>query len=132
MKILYHHRTQGHGAEGVHITGIVRGFQRLGHEVELLWPPGVDPFQTAGRYLYGERRSLVARFWKAVSRHFPQILFELMEVGYDFFHRRRLMKKLDEEKVDFIYERNAFFLGSTASVARRRGIPLVLEVNEVT
>ena len=28
MNILYHHRTQGHGAEGVHITSIINGFKK--------------------------------------------------------------------------------------------------------
>ena len=33
MKILYVHRTAGTRVEGVHIREIVKGFQRLGHDV---------------------------------------------------------------------------------------------------
>ncbi len=132
MNILYHHRTQGHGAEGVHITGIVRGFEARGHRVALLSPPGVDPLKTAGAYLYGRKASPLGRLWKSVSRHSPQIFFELLELGYNLFHGRRLARLLAAEKVDFIYERYAFFLWATAALARRRGIPLILEVNEIS
>ena len=36
LNILYHHRTQGRGAEGVHITSIVRALQAMGHSVTVL------------------------------------------------------------------------------------------------
>ena len=36
MRILYHHRTLGEGAEGIHIAGMIDGFRKLGHEVEIL------------------------------------------------------------------------------------------------
>ena len=45
MKILYHHRTLGDGAEGIHIREMVKSFRSLGHQVmglaslsERLWP----------------------------------------------------------------------------------------------
>jgi glycosyltransferase involved in cell wall biosynthesis len=41
--ILYHHRTQGRGGEGVHIREIVTAFQEMGHQVTVISPPGVDP-----------------------------------------------------------------------------------------
>ena len=43
LKILYHHRTQGRGAEGHHIASIVRELEAMGHEVTVLSPRGVDP-----------------------------------------------------------------------------------------
>ena len=48
MRILYHFRTRGTGAEAVHIAGIVRAFEKMGHEVVLSSPTGVDPRETAG------------------------------------------------------------------------------------
>ncbi|MBI4396968.1 MAG: glycosyltransferase family 4 protein [Elusimicrobia bacterium] len=132
MKILYHHRTQGHGAEGVHITGIVRGFEKKGHRVVLCSPPGVDPFRTAGDYLYGRKKKWWGRLWKEVSRHLPQILFEGMELGYNLFHGRRLERMIRRSPVDLVYERYAFFLFATARVAKKHRLPLVLEVNEIT
>jgi glycosyltransferase involved in cell wall biosynthesis len=44
MKILYHHRTQGQGAEGNHIREVVKALRGQGHQVDVLSPPGVDPF----------------------------------------------------------------------------------------
>ena len=131
MKILYHHRTQGHGAEGVHITGIVTALRRSGHEVTLLNPPGVDPESTAGSYLYGQRAGLVSRLWRWISKWLPQILFELLELSYNVSHASRLRAALRAERYDLIFERYAFFLSTTARMAARRGIALMLEVNEV-
>lgn len=131
MNILYHHRTQGHGAEGVHIMGIVQGLERAGHRVQLLSPPGVDPTRSAGGYLYGKRKGFIGRLWKWASSAAPQVLFELMELGYNLFHAFRLRRILSAEKFDLVFERYAFFLFATAWLARRAGIPFILEVNEI-
>lgn len=36
LRILYHHRTQGKGAEGNHIVSVVTALRELGHEVRVL------------------------------------------------------------------------------------------------
>lgn len=130
--ILYHHRTQGRGAEGVHITGIVRGLRRSGCHVEMLSPPGVDPFRTAGAYLYGETRGPLGRLWTWISARAPQALFELLELGYNVARKAALERALAAARPAMIYERYAFFLWITAALSRRRGVPLVLEVNEIS
>lgn len=132
LTILYHHRTQGHGAEGVHITGIINGFRKAGHRVVHSAPPGVNPFQTAGSYLYSPKKSFINKIWKRVSQSAPQVLFELLELGYNHFQHARLKALLEREQVDFIYERYAFFLWVTAALARQRDIPFILEVNEIS
>ena len=43
MNILFHHRTRGKGAEGVHIRGVVKGLRQLGHRVAILSLPGAEP-----------------------------------------------------------------------------------------
>ena len=48
MTILYHFRTRGTGAEGVHIAGIANAFEELGHRVVFSSPLGRDPRATAG------------------------------------------------------------------------------------
>lgn len=129
MRILYHFRTQGTGAEGVHIAGIAGAFEKLGHRVVFSSPTGSDPRPTAGAspFREGGKRGLLGR----IAAHAPALLFELLEVGYNFvaWHRHRTL--LARERFDLIYERHAFFLCSTAWLARRRGIPLVVEVNEL-
>ena len=43
MNILFHHRTRGKGAEGVHIRGVTKGLRDLGHTVNILSLPGAEP-----------------------------------------------------------------------------------------
>lgn len=128
MRILYHFRTRGTGAEAVHIAGIANAFAQLGHEVFFSSPTGVDPRETAGADPYRDARGgWVARF----SRRLPGFVFELLEIGYNAAAYRRTARMLRETRADLIYERHAFFLFATALLARRRGVPLVIEVNEL-
>ncbi|MCC2670425.1 MAG: hypothetical protein K0Q72_2896, partial [Armatimonadetes bacterium] len=41
-RAIYHHRTQGRDVEAVHIRGFASGLERLGFEVDVVGPPGVD------------------------------------------------------------------------------------------
>src|SRR5271168_3966951 len=120
MNILYHFRTRGAGAEGVHIAGIVRAFEKMGHRVFLSSPKGIDPRASAGSSPFA-----------GAARRLPRALFELLELLYNipaFFRNLRLSRRHD---CRLIYERHAFFLFSTALVAGLRRIPLVIEVNEL-
>jgi glycosyltransferase involved in cell wall biosynthesis len=125
MKILYHFRTRGTGAEAVHIAGIASALEALGHSVVFSSPTGVDPRKTAGQSPYQDqgRPGFLAR----VSRICPGFVFELLEIGYNmaaYFRNRSLLR---QGKFDLIYERHAFFLCSSAFL----GLPVVLEVNEL-
>ena len=124
MKILYHFRTQGTGAEGVHIAGIARALTQLGHEVVFSSPTGIDPRRTAGANPFTpKKRSLLAR----LAAQAPQWLFELLEIGYNAVAWWRNRQLLAEHGCELIYERHAFFLCSTALL----GVPFVVEVNEL-
>jgi glycosyltransferase involved in cell wall biosynthesis len=128
MTILYHFRTRGTGAEAVHIAGIVRSFEKLGHDVVLSSPTGADPRRTAGASPFGDARpSLVSR----ITRRLPHFIFELIELLYNVpaFFRNLLLALAN--RPGLIFERHAFFLFSTALVARIAGCPLVVEVNEL-
>ena len=128
MNILFHFRTQGTGAEGVHIAGIANAFRRLGHRVVFSSPSGIDPTQSAGQNPFRQgRRGLLAR----LAAHAPGVFFELIEIAYNVFAGWRLGALLRGEKFDLIYERHAFFLCITSFLAQRRGIPLIVEVNEL-
>src|SRR6185437_241856 len=97
LRILYHHRTQGRGAEGNHIVSIVTAMRAEGHQVDVLSPPGIDPFDPkstipvdgAGNKLRGW-----SSVWKAVSCHLPTWLFELTELIYNIPAYLRLRKAL--------------------------------------
>jgi putative intracellular protease/amidase len=61
MDILYHHRTQGTGAEGVHIAYIIKGFRDLGFDVHVVSPNGADPVKTAGSNPYTKKGGFKSR-----------------------------------------------------------------------
>ena len=135
LNILYHHRTQGRGAEGVHITSIVKALENMGHKVTVLSPPGIDPLATAGNAPVDKsevKTSGIGSLWKFISNHLPNFMFELIEIAYNIPSMRNLEKELCNQKYDIIYERYAFFMISGAMKAKKYGIPLVLEANEVS
>jgi glycosyltransferase involved in cell wall biosynthesis len=135
LKILYHHRTQGRGAEGVHISSIVKALQSMGHFVTVLSPPGIDPLSSAGDAPVDKSKvktSGVGSLWKFISKHLPNFVFELIEMIYNLPSLRRLEKELSKNQYDIIYERYAFYMISGAIKAKKYNIPLVLEANEVS
>ena len=130
MKILYHHRTQGAGAEGVHVREMVEAFRQLGHEAVVVSPPGIDPFREEEPITGSKSR--LAKTWKWVSGHLPQIWFELLELAYNLIGYKNIKGLIKKEKIDFIYERYAFFCFAGAYLAKKYDIPIILEVNEIS
>jgi glycosyltransferase involved in cell wall biosynthesis len=134
LHILYHHRTQGRGAEGVHITSIVRSMEAMGHKVTVLSPPGIDPFNTAGNAPVDKSNVKTAgihSFWKFISKNLPNFMFELAEIAYNIPAMKRLEHTLSANHFDMIYERYAFYMVAGAIMAKKYKIPFVLEANEV-
>ena len=134
LRILYHHRTQGRGAEGVHIASIVGALGDMGHQVTVLGPPGVDPMATAGAAPVDKaavRTRGATSVWKLISRYAPGWIFEIAEIGYNVLAWWRLRQAWQQGEYDLIYERYAFYLVAGARFASRRGVPFVLEANEV-
>lgn len=130
-RILYHHRTQGQGAEGVHIRGMVEGFRDCGYIVDIIAPPGIDTFKTETISTQGNSNKF-SRFWHVLSENLPQFSFEAMELVYNFYAYRKLSKMLNNYNYDFLYERYALNNFAMAHLAQRSGLPLVLEVNDAT
>jgi glycosyltransferase involved in cell wall biosynthesis len=125
MRVLYHHRTRGRHVEGVHIRGIVNALRELGHEVTVMSFPGADPeHETAVQA--GATRGRLA---EAVAR-LPGVLFECFELGYNLVTAWRINAAIRQRRPQLIYERYSLFLFATVWLARRRGIPLVLEIND--
>ncbi|MEN9578724.1 MAG: hypothetical protein RJA70_1733 [Pseudomonadota bacterium] len=130
MKIVYHHRTQGTGAEGVHIAYVIRGLRERGHQVTVVSPTGKDPDQTAGENPFGRKQGLKGRALGALSQRLPQWAFEALEVLYNVPAYLKLRQS--ESTPQLVYERHAFFMAAGALYARRRGAPYFIEVNEVS
>jgi glycosyltransferase involved in cell wall biosynthesis len=137
MRIIYHHRTHGTGAEGVHISQVIKGLRRLGHEVKVVSPGGKDPSETAGQNPFMVGGGLKRRLLGKLSRMAPQIVFEGMELAYNLAAFKSLYPAMRNSlrggsgAVDLIYERQAFFLGAGAYLAHLTNTPYIVEVNEL-
>jgi len=134
LNILYHHRTQGRGAEGVHISSIVNALESMGHNVTVLSPPGVNPLDNAGNAPVDKsevKTTGVNSLWKFISKSLPNFLFEIIEIIYNIPALGRLEKELSKSRYDLIYERYAFYLFAGALKSKKHNIPFVLEANEV-
>ena len=125
MRVLYHHRTAGRNVEGVHIRGVVGALRELGPEVRVLSFPGADP-EHEPEGSREPRKGLLAR----LATRLPGVFFELAELAYNLVTLWRMDRVLDEFRPDFIYERYSLFLFATVWLARRRGIPVILEIND--
>src|SRR3954468_23540657 len=126
-RVLYHHRTQGKAVEGVHIRGITDALRAEGVAVDIISLPGADPYASP-KAMSPTRQ---AKWWMRVISKLPEGLFELVEIAYNAFAAVRVGRYLREHAdVDFIYERYSLFMFATVAVARRRGIPIILEVND--
>lgn len=134
MKVIYHHRTRGVGAEGAHIRGIVDAFRNLGHEVTIQSFPGVDPEETkvvpqGGSPEEEGNRSLLSKLAES-SKQVPEVVFEVYEVLYNFLVVFRLGGVVRKIKPDLIYERYSLFMFAGLIVAKLFGVPFVIEVND--
>ena len=119
MKILYHHRTLGDGAEGIHIEEMVNAFRQLGHEVRLIGP-GVR------RQSQGEEEG--PKFgW--VKRLFKGPAYEMIELAYNILGYQTICMAIKEFKPDLIYDRYITFNYSAVAAARKFKLPIFLEVN---
>jgi glycosyltransferase involved in cell wall biosynthesis len=119
MRILYHHRTLGDGAEGIHVAEIVKALRRLGHEVRVV-------------SLIGEETNIVShrqQTWSAIAKLIPGFTYELAEIAYNIKGYQQVSRVVREFCPDAIYDRHASYNYSCIAVARRANIPVLLEVN---
>ena len=133
MKILYHHRTQAEDGQAVHIRALIGAFEALGHdvhEVGLVKQAAGEASKEAatGASSGGDGTSRKASPWAFVTK-LPRFARELAEYGYNGLARQRLLREVAHVEPDFLYERYAFGNAAGVMVARKRRLPLVLEVN---
>jgi glycosyltransferase involved in cell wall biosynthesis len=123
-RVIYVHRTQGRGVEGIHMRGIAGGLRTRGYDVEFVGPG--DP--SAAGTVNGVSPAGGGGLKRLLSRHAPEVLFEAAEMGYNWPAAAQLRAAL-AEPATMIYERYAIFAEAGSRAARRAGIPHVLEVN---
>ncbi|WP_206483081.1 glycosyltransferase family 4 protein [Thalassotalea sp. G2M2-11] len=134
MNILFHHRTRGKGAEGVHIRGVTKGLRELGHNVSILSLPGAEPEQQeenkTPKNQQTQSQNGVLAFLANLTKYTPEFVFELIEIMFNFISIFRLRKAVADAKADMIYERYSLFLFASVWWAKKHNIPIVLEIND--
>jgi glycosyltransferase involved in cell wall biosynthesis len=115
MRILYHHRTLGDGAEAIHIREMVSAFRDLGHVVHV---SGLAEGDAAPRAAVDRLRRLL-----------PAAAFELASVASNLPDGLGVRRAIRDIRPDFLYKRHARFDVAALMAARRMGVPAVLEVN---
>lgn len=131
MHVLYHHRTTGQDAQGIHIQEILHAFSALGHTTQLVSfadrrrarpAPGVRRTEVqAARG--GERYTWLARL-KSLA-----VVYELAELGYNLWGIPALLRAALGRRPGLLYERYSLFNISGVVVSKLLRIPLLLEVN---
>lgn len=130
MKILYHHRTQRSGVEGVHISGLVNGLRDLGHEVVEV---ALVTESASGRTGISEKKGgITKRLFRWISRHVPNKVFRMLEIGYNPLAFLKMTGAISRHRPDIVYERYAYFNFAGVLAARLKKVPLLLEVNVTT
>ena len=124
MKILYHHRTLGQGAEGIHIREIISAFEQLGHQVQV-----VSPVNSVRESLDTPDEKKKSRKLETIKSFMPRIVFRASELLYNLKSFRQVSRAILQERPDFIYERYACFNFGGIRAANKHGIPVILEVN---
>lgn len=119
MRILYHHRTLGDGAEGIHIAEMVGAFRNLGHEVLLVGP-------NVRKNGSEQKRSGI---FSEVKRFIKGPAYELLEIGYNAYGFNVLCKAIEKFKPSLVYDRYITFNYSCIAAAQKKNIPMFLEVN---
>src|ERR1700761_266629 len=125
MNIIYHHRTRGRHVEGGHIRGVVQALRELKHHVTVVSFPGADPEHEPAA-ASSTRRGLLA----AMVARLPGVLFEFLEIGYNLVTLLRMSMAIGRIRPQLIYERYSLFLFATVWLARRKRIPLILEIHD--
>lgn len=126
MNLLYHHRTQGKGVEAVHITSVVKELRKLGHDVEIMSPPGVNLENNNQINSVRNRGSI----WRVLSRRCPEMIFEIFEIVYNIYAYRMIKKKLSMNNIDGIYERYYLFSLASYILSQKYRKKIIYEVND--
>ncbi len=120
MKILYHHRTRAEDAQGIHVQEMLSAFRELGHEVEVAAMASESEKQSSI-----SSKSFISRFAAKV----PPLIYEFLEILYNFYGFWLLTKKIIRFRPHLIYERYALYTVAGIIASKVFRIPLLLEVN---
>ncbi len=118
MKILYHHRTLGDGAEGIHIKEMICAFTGNGHNVYTAGP--VRKIGTENP----DRRFV---FLKKLLHKLH--VYEVFEMLYTVYGYLMLDRKIRRCRPDLIFDRYMIYNVACILAGKKHGIPVITEVN---
>jgi len=121
LRILYHHRTRGDGAEGIHIAEMISAFEAQGHQVRLACPWTAKKNQGLNRK-QSNTIAISGLGWKRFLKQLAELLYNLISFLRVSYWSIRF-------RPDFIYERYSAFHCGGVIAAKVFRVPLVLEVN---
>lgn len=114
-----HYEGVTEGGSFAHVRGVVSGLRELGTEVFFV-SSGPLPGAVLGDELT-----------RVQFPDHPRIFMEAAEMRYNIRFVREADKVFRRERPDFVYHRHSAFCLSSARLARRFRIPLMLEVNNL-
>lgn len=125
LKLIYHHRTRGDGAEGVHIHEMINAFEEIGHEVTLCCPAAAKREPGLRDGMTGTPAAETKGFsgWLRMAKR------QFFEIAYNVISFARLWRMIGHAKPDAIYERYSCYHMAGVFAARLRRVPIFLEVN---
>ena len=124
LTILYHYRVAALDGQSVHIQAIISALEAQGHTVI-----PVGPRHGIARTSQNAAQTGNGGLLAAVRARLPRWMAELLELAYALRAYGKLKTAVARHKPDLIYERYNLFLPAGAWLARKTGLPLVVEVN---
>lgn len=123
LRVLYHHRIAASDGMRVHVTELVNALRARGHEVRVVGPSGAEAEHVAGA------SSALERTAERLRQRLPGWAYEILELLYNAPAYLRLAAAAREFKPDVLYERYNLYLLAGLMLRKRRGTPMLLEVN---
>jgi glycosyltransferase involved in cell wall biosynthesis len=117
VRILYHHRTLGDGAEGIHISEMVNALRQAGHDVH------VHGFAASGNV--PSRRTWIDTFRRLV----PRALFELAAIGGNAVEYLQMRRDIRRFRPHLLYKRHGRNDVGALLAAAHEGVPAAVEIN---
>ena len=117
---------RGRKGAAAHVRGLVHAFTNLGHDVEILTPRPEGEQPISGWVVPIRRSSLAGELGSEVAKPLGRALGHLWN---NMAVEAELESYVRESRPDLIYERYSPFSVAGGLVAKRHGVPHVLEVN---
>jgi len=122
MRIIYHQRTMGDGAEGVHVREMVQAFKAMGHSVIMAGPM----FNST---ITNKKAQSFSGLLTDMKRYLFNSMYEIFELLYTGLCFLQLSFLVLRYKPDFLYDRYMIYNAGPVLVGKFFRLPVLLEVN---